>query len=79
MKKDNFILAMFKAILTFLAIVIAIAIVANYYEFKSIISDKIEDHMKIRFEKCIGDTPSDAVCDSCYQLIFKNDLINHYK
>ena len=79
MKKDNFSLAMFKAILTFLAVVIAIAIIANYYEFKAIVNNKVEDHRKAQFEKCIGNTPSDAVCDSCYQLIFKNDTINHYK
>jgi len=79
MKKDNSILAIFNAIFTFLAIVVAIAIITNYYDFKAIINDKIEDHMKAQFEKCIGDTPSDAVCDSCYQIVFKNDTINHYK
>jgi hypothetical protein len=29
----------------------------------------------IRFQKCINEFPSDAVCDSCYQKIYHNEKI----
>ena len=30
-----------------------------------------EEYKRIRFENCINDYPSDAVCDSCYNMYMK--------
>ena len=71
--------AVVKALVAYVLAILAISYIFNFVRINNEVKSIIIDIKKARFEKCIGDYPTDGVCDSCYQLIFKNDTINHYK